>query len=564
MRFSTTPRSSDGSTTASSVPGTSSDLGFGFSRFNPQPLIGIQTGIVPPPTSAPAVEKQGPMNGAQATAAPGSVVPVVFCLRDGNFGGVMVAPKATEARFENDAQNRVTASYVLVVSEGLIGPIAVKDVFSGGCRHGSHTQTYNRRAGTWLPGNAIVQRTGYTLPQCPTVCGSIGAYTGITTVSFSRQVPNGSTLWNRQVQLFIRAGIQVQRLVGGGFGSSNNFADFTYWLLSKIGNLPANMIDIEALRDVALFLNANQLRCDCELKEQINFEELITKWAPFFLVRLRRRNGMRGLIPLVPTLQDGTINTSAAVAVYEFDESTVIPGSFQIEYAPLEKRKPFKVQVIWRQQLQDDASSPRTITVSYTNVDQATLSVETHDLSQFCTSQAHAAKFAAYHLASRMHKEHSISFSARPQAHNIQVNIGDIVRVNLQRRTVGAITQNHDFLYEVISRNKTLEGLVSYECIHHPIDTLGRSIVAMAVSNINISEPQVPVTRSGLTCDENAGRATDNTVPAEQYIQIINPPTPLAPEVEDAIVEPVELLIGNMPAQGTPGSIVNPDDGLDS
>lgn len=123
------------------------------------------------------------MDVKQVAATIGAAVPIVFCRQVAGKGGVMISPSASEARFENSVTNEVTAYYLLVVSEGFIDAIPVRDVFSGPCRHGTHTQTFNRRAGTWIPENVIVQRSGYTLPECPQTCGSIGRYPGITTVS---------------------------------------------------------------------------------------------------------------------------------------------------------------------------------------------------------------------------------------------------------------------------------------------------------------------------------------------------------------------------------------------
>ena len=532
---------------------------------NPTPVMSIQTGIVPPPVTSPPAAVTRPLDVAQKAASLGDVVPIVFCRQVGGVGGVLLSPSATEARFENSVTNQVTAYYLLVLGEGLMDSIPVRDVFSGGCRHGSHTQTFNRRAGNWIPENAIVQRSGYTLPNCPQNCGSIGSYPGISTLSFSRQVANGSTLWDRQVHLFIRGGMYVQRLTDQAFGPSDNFADLTNWLLANIGGLNASLIDTAGLTTVARFLSANGLKCDCVLKESINYEELITKWAPYFLVRASRVAGKRGLKPLVPTLVDGSINTGASVAVYQFDEDTILPGSFRIEYSDLTQQKPFLAQVMWRQQAEDDIGIIRTIEMRYADTAREGLPIQTHDLSEFCTSGLHAARFAAYLLASRINIKHSITFNARPQAHNINVSVGDLVRVKLQRASVGVGEAVHDFIYEVVRMGKSLEGVVSYECIQHPVDSMGRSIVAMAVATVPYTAGLVSTAKTGPSCDASPDRATDSTIPAEVFIQVNNPPEPLDPDVEDAIVPANEILIGNVPVQGmASGTVTNPDDGLDS
>jgi hypothetical protein len=508
------------------------------------------------------------MDVAQVAANIGNPVPLVFCLQVAGSGGVMVSPAATEARFENSVTNQVTAYYVLVVSEGKLDSIPVKDVFSGSCRHGSHTQTYNRRAGTWIPGNAIVQRTGYPLPECPQKCGSIGSYPDITTLSFSRQVANGSTLWNRQVWLFIRGGIYVTRLLTNSIGSSNNFADLCNYLLRSIGRLVSSQIDTINLTSTARFLDINNLNCDFILKGAINYEDLIAKWSPYLLVRPSRVNGKRGLKPLISVNANGSIKTTASIAIYQFDEDTILPDTFKIEYSTLSNRKPFVAQVMWRQQAEDDIGIVRTVEVRYSDTNASTIPIETHDISEFCTSGQHAVKVGAYILASRVNVTHSITFEARPQWHNVNVQLGDIVRVTLQRKSLGLLEAVHDYLYEVISKSKSLEGVVSYECLHHPVDTQGRSIVAMAVSNVVYAGGLVNTEKTGPSCDDNTGvilRFQDSTIPPETYIQVVDPPTDLTTEQAAAVVPAVETLIGNIPNQATAtATVTNINDGLDS
>lgn len=505
------------------------------------------------------------MDVEQVAAVIGASVPIVFCRQVAGRGGVMISPPASEARFENSVTNQVTAYYLLVVSEGIIDSIPVRDVFSGPCRHGSHTQTFNRRAGTWIPENVIVQRSGYTLPECPQTCGSIGQYPGITTVSFSRQVANGSTLWNRQVWLFIRGGINVTRLSDNSVGPSNNFADLCNYLLSNIGKLSSSMIDMTSLTLCARFIEANGLNCDTILKEQRNYEDLIAKWAPFFFVRPSRINGKRGLRPLLPITSLGIINTSNNVAVYQFDEETILPGTFQLTYSELTQRQPFVVSVVWRQQAEDDIGISRTVEVRYSDTDPLTAATETHDISEFCTSGQHAAMVGAHILASRVGITHSISFQARPQAHNLQVELGDIVRVKLRRTSTGQTEAVHDFLYEVTSKNKSLEGVVTYECIHHPVDQQGRSIVALAVASVIYEGGLVDTTKTGPSCDESPARATDTTIPDETFVEVGNEVTPPTQDQLDAVVPSTAILLGNLPLQGTAsGVVINPDDGLDA
>ena len=166
------------------------------------PLLAIQVGQTPMPAEQTgAAGGSNPLDVRQRAHAIGDPVPIVFGRRRAGAGGVFVSPAATECRFSNDATNAVTASYHLVLSEGQVGSLQVRDVFQRQCRVGAFNQTYNRRAGTWQPENAIVAQAGYTKPEASYYCGSIGTYPNISTLSFQVTYPNGLDFWNRQVQI---------------------------------------------------------------------------------------------------------------------------------------------------------------------------------------------------------------------------------------------------------------------------------------------------------------------------------------------------------------------------
>ncbi len=510
--------------------------------------------VATPVASEPAAVNRR-LDVAQRAASIGEPIPIVFCRRSGDRGGVLLSPGATEARFENSLTNQVTASWHLLLCEGRIDPIPVMDVFQGPCRVGNHTQTYDRRAGDWLPGNFIVPRAGYDTPEAPRICGSVGAYPNASTLSFAVQVPDGSTAWDRQVHLFVRGGMYVTRLIDDIEGPSENFSDLTLWLLQNIGRVRDELIDDEGLRDCALFLDAYALGCDCVLSRGESYEDLISKWAPYFLLRPSRRFGRRGLQPLLPLLPGGLINTNPITPVTTFTEELIVPGSFEIEYKSLSDRRPFIAQMLWRQQSEDDLGIVRTVEIRYTSTSRADSASETHDMSEFCTSGQHAAMAGAHIISSRVNSTHSIRFEARSQGHNRSVARGSIIGVRLNRQTSGAGVSQHNYLYEVVSIGRTLAGQVRYECTHFPVDTEGRSVVALDVANVLYSCPPVDTNKTGPSCDADGTRATDATVPPEVFI-----------DSSDPVVEPIcETLLGNIRRQGVPAVYADfIDDTLDN
>ncbi|MFZ9959310.1 MAG: hypothetical protein ACO3GP_02865 [Candidatus Limnocylindrus sp.] len=488
----------------------------GLVSSDPLALLSIEAGLIRPPLADAAAEGDSQLDSPQRAAILGEPVPIVFCRRDGagNSGGVLISPPATEARFSNDASNAVTASYHLVLSEGLIGSIQVRDVFQRSCRVGTHTQTYDRRAGTWTPGNFITAQTGFTPPECPYYCGTVGVYTGMSTLSFTITIPNGFDQWNRQVHVYIRRGMYVTRLLDGVFGPSNNFADLVNWALVNCARLPDNQIDLTSLQAAAQFLEANNFNCDIAITESQNLGDLLASMAPYFLLAETRSEGRRGLRPLLPVNSDGTIRTTAVSWVATFTEDHILPDGFEITFAPPVDRRPFCCQTIWRQQLTDDVGIIRTSEVRYTG-EAETGPYEQHDMSAFCTREDHAVKVGAYIRARRQFITHSARAQCRSVDFPPNLAPGDIVRVTLQRTPSNGAASEHDYLYQVDRISKTAAGDVSMDLMHFPVDSSGRSLVALAVANTTGTGILLTSNRSGVSCDVNS--SADTTVPAEEY-----------------------------------------------
>lgn len=480
----------------------------------PLDLVAIQAGQVGTPSTEAAAQGNSRLDVEQRSIVVGEPVPIAFCRRRNGYGGILVSPGATEARFENDASNAVTASYLLVLSEGQLPGIQVRDVFQGPCRVGSHSQTYNRRAGTWEPGNYIVERVGYTKPEASYYCGSRGAYPGMTTVSFQSTIPNGLDLWKKQVHFYLRGGMQVTRLTDAQVGPSDNFCDLVKWMMQASGRFPAALIDNTQLAATAQFLENNDFTCNCWITESSNYLDYLAKWAPFFLLCESNNAGKRGLRPILPVTAGKLIDTGVVVPVYTFSEDHILPDTLEIQYSSLADRRPFVAQMIWRQQLEDDFGIIRTAEVRLAGT-APDGPYESHDLSEFCTRESHAVKVGAHILARRVYATHTIRFTARPQANTTAVTQGDIVKVRLSRQASTAGTSYHDFLYQVERITKTLAGELSYECTHFPVDSQGRSLIALAVANATASGTLLSSNKTGLGCDLNS--ATDTTVPAESF-----------------------------------------------
>ena len=533
-------------------------------------------GVVGTPLTEGGASGADNLDQKQRSAVIGEPIPIVFCRRTGGAGGVLISPPATEAAFSNNSNNDVTASYLLVLSEGQIEPIQVRDVFQRSCRVGSFTQTYDRRAGTFVPGNTLADITvalvqfsfnsfgsaepwtwydatlvngfwknilggitynfgtgtypasvnsvkqvrntggGTTVkPEAPGYCGTGGTYEGLSTMAFSVTIPAGFDQWNRQVHCFIRGGIYVTRLIDSVSGPSNNVADLLLYLLRNSSRVPEAMIDTAtSFLAAATFTNANGFWFNGVVSESTNLRDWIGSTLQYFLLRQARIGGKEALKPLVPTNANGTIKTTAVSWAFTFTEQHIIPGSFEITYTPLADRKPFCAVMLWRQQ--DDLGIPvmRNTEVRYTGT-AADGPYEQHDLSEFCSTENHAVKIGAYIISKRKHVTHRLQLGVKPDAFNSTLAAGDLVRVRLERIASTGADSLHDYLYEVDRIGKSITGEVQLDLTHFPVDANLASVVALEVNAATGSGLLLPTGLSGITCDVNS--SSDTSVPAETF-----------------------------------------------
>jgi hypothetical protein len=539
---------------------------------------------LPPSTaeaSTPLIEREAQGNNSldvsQRGAVIGEVIPIVFARRVSGVGGVLISPAATEARFQNSVTNEVTGFYHLVLGEGPMDSLQVRDVFQRSCRVGSFSQTYNKRAGTFIPGNFIVARAGYTVPECPSYCGTGGTYTGLSTLAFQATYPDGITQWNRQVHCFVRGGLHVTRLLDNVTGPSNNVADLLRYLLRSSSRVPDAQVDAAgSFLAAATFTNVNGFWFNGSINASTNLRDWIGRNLQYFLLRMARVAGKEALTPLLPTNNDGTIKTTAVSWEFTFTEQHIIPDTFEIDYTSLADRKPFAAMMLWRQQ--DDLGIPliRTAEVRYpgTAIDGP---FEQHDLSAFCASENHAVKVGTYIISRRNHITHRLRIGVKPDAFNPTLAAGDLVRVRLERTPSTGAASVHDYLYEVDRIGKSISGEVRLELTHFPVDADFASVVAKEVNAAVGAGFVLPTGLSGITCDVNS--PTDTTVPADTSLDPGDWDLPDDGSFDIDVTELEETELDDMPESSinalTNGGVGglggfgryrlgNPEDGLDS
>lgn len=479
---------------------------------DPFALLAVQSGLVNTPLSESGAGGSTALDVKQRSITIGEVVPIVFGRRVGTDGGVLVAPGATEARFINDASNTLTASYHLVVSEGQIDALLIKDVFQRACRIGTWAQSYNQRAGTWTLGNFVTTQTGYTKPECPYYCGTSGTYAGLSTLSFTNSYANGETRWDRQIFAFVRGGMYVTRLIDGVTGPSNNVADLAYYLIQKSSRVSSEKIDTTALTAAGNFTQNAGFWFNGIVQTSSNLEDWLAKVAPNFLLRVSDKAGAKGLRPLLPVDSSNNIKTGAIYASITFSEDHITPDGFSISYISAAERMPICAQVLWRQQPDDDQGIIRTTEVRFTG-EAPNGPYEQYDLSEYCATENHAVKVGAFRIARRKYITHTLQLTLQPGAAPSTLAVGDVVRVYLQRAASLGTDSTHDYLYEVNQIGRSLSGLVTLDLVHFPVDGASRSLVAIAVSSATGAGYTLATGKSGVSCDTNSSTAT-TTVPS--------------------------------------------------
>lgn len=465
------------------------------------------------------------LDSDQQAVVLGEPIPIVFCRRIDSIGGVLVSPKATEAAYSNNAvTNELTVNLELVLSEGQLPLVQVRDVFQRACRVGTWAQAYDARAGSWNPGNTVTVVAGKTPWNCPYYCGTSGSYDNMTTLSYTNTHADADETWNKQVHVFVRNGMQVTRIIDSVVGSSNNFVDLVLYLIAQTNRVPSMLIDSAAMLTAAQFTNTNGFLFNGIVQASTNLEEWLYNTSAGFLLRFCDRAGKKILKARLPINNDYTIKTTAITAEYKFTENDLLPNGFEIDYVPLEQRLPACIVVLWRQQPDDDIGIIRTTEVRFTG-EALTGPYEQYDLSEYCASENHAVKVGTYYAARRKYITHSLRIQVRPGAFNSTLELGDIVRVQLARETDVTDYAIHDFYYEVDRISKATSGAVTLDLTHFPIDEQNRSLVALKVAEAVGAGYTMATGRTDFSCDI-AGRRTDSS-------SIANTPDPDPPILPD-------------------------------
>ena len=309
----------------------------------------------------------------------------------------------------------------------------------------------------------------------------VPAYDNLTTAGLSLKASRNFTSLD-QMRCWLGSGMHVKRLHpdlsvynlgslvanGNVGGPSNLFTDLVFHLLTddmtgagavlKMTKDNPSLLNEQDFIDTSRFLYTQKLFFNGVIGDKINLRQYITDTAPYFLCNFVIMDGKFSLKPAIPVMQDsGSINLGPVPIEQLFTAGNILEDSYKIEYLRSEERRPFKAVMRYRKESKNKLPEEKTVEVKLPGqleeYDINILPQEQFDLTQFCTSEAHAIQVAKYFLGLRKLVTHTISFSTT--VHGLNLRAGSYIKVittsspyssanNGTVSTTGAVTSVRD------------------------------------------------------------------------------------------------------------------------
>ena len=339
----------------------------------------------------------------------------------------------------------------------------------------------------------------YQTPSSPPATKNFTNYSDVTWLSIQEDLwdPNSNNTYVpfaaeniptdfKQLSVFFLAGVEVDLysigLIEGVYlrGPSSYFVDlamYMFTLMKRANGISTDSlaapIDTDNMSYLSSFNDTEGMFFNGIIDQSVNVIEYITKTAPCFFLSFISSGGKYKLSPSLPTTIvsfNVTIDTGsqASTAYNIFDESTILPGSFQKKYFNAEERRPVCISVLWRDADPAIISQQRTTTVRYPETASDSPTVQ-FDMTDFCTTSAHAAKYAKYELARRRYSTHAISFAT--QLDDIFIlEPTDIIKIQRQRINSTGDNRTEIGHYQVTKLTYTGEGVTLIEAAYFPLN----------------------------------------------------------------------------------------------
>lgn len=437
---------------------------------------------------------------------------------------VILIPATTIAVYDNNNGNDITASYWaglglnpvgldyginVNVSAG-IGGRAVGTIYSGGWQMpdanfftnlgstGTITEVYgsgtvNNQHNPALPastgtltGTTIEwQLSPYADPATPSSSADYTDFADITFLQITGNIydPPDSGSYpttTRQISLFYENGTTVDLYSGGlisgnyATGASNQFVDLAMYLFTLMKRASGATtdplsapIDVSNLQALATFCANTGLFFNGIIEQSVNVINYISSTVPYFLLSFVSSNGRYSLQPLLPLTAGNQIKTTALTPVLTFTEDEIIPGSFEKQYIDADERRPVNISLTWRESDPLIIGIQRTTTVRYPGTD-SNAPTQQFDMTDFCTSAAHATIYGKYELARRKFSTHTISFTTPLLTTNLLPT--QIIKVQRQRVNSRGDNRQEIEWYQVTDVKHNSAGITGISAAQFPVD----------------------------------------------------------------------------------------------
>ena len=293
----------------------------------------------------------------------------------------------------------------------------------------------------------------------------------------------------RQLSVYIDQGIKVALYSAGTpgtTGASNQFVDLAMHLFSIIGRSSSTDADIAAaidtsnLQDLATFNTNIGALFNGIIEQSVNIIDFVSTMAPFFLLQFVSENGRYAFKPALPVTSGNQIDGTALTPSATFNESNILPGSFQKQYDPADSRRDIQISIAFREVKKERVGLQKTRTVRFSTVSNDA-PVEQIDMTDCCASEAHADLYAKYQLAKRKHSTHVISFETPLVTSSLKIL--DVIKVQRQRlNSVGDDRAEIDY-YQITAINHGSNGVSSISASHFPLNASNISKISDEVLN---------------------------------------------------------------------------------
>ena len=391
-----------------------------------------------------------------------------------------------------------TTVTVTATAHGLIATNTVYvEITSGNGVEGTYTVVTvpNANTFTYTAGTSLTTSGNLYLPLTPGADNS--AYADITFLRVEGDIydpPSEGSYPTTTKQLFIyyEEGVEVDLYSGGLVssvyprGASNQFVDLAMYLFTIYKRADgANTSDIASpiytdnLTDIAAFCDYYGFFYNGVLESAVNIIELLSSLAPYFFLSFLSVGGQyrfESLLPLDGNVLDETALTPAAI----FTEDEILPGSFSKSFYPISDRQDFIAVMLYREANPSSIGIQRTIQVSY-DTTALDAPVEQFDMTDFCTFEGHAVKYAKLELAKRRLSTHSISFQTALIVTGLKPT--DIIKIDRQRITSTGDNRSEIEWYQITSISYDPEGSSTIQAEHFPVTAGDVSAITYSIVN---------------------------------------------------------------------------------